>query len=170
MPNTYVIPEGLSPSRTFFVQGDPCLGCPFAKKTLAIRGTQGVFLGRNFITITKDPQTPWESLKPQIVDLIEQAKEDGFFEKIVTKVEPIREPTNDCGISKQVRELIDTRVRPAVAQDGGDIVFDHYRDGIVYVSMQGACAGCPSSVGTLKLGIERMLKYYVPEIIAVEQI
>jgi len=74
------------------------------------------------------------------------------------------ENSNDSDIVKQIKELLDTRVRPAVAMDGGDIVYDSYKDGIVYLHMQGACSGCPSSTATLKMGIENMLKHYVPEV------
>ena len=167
-----VIPLDLTPVRTFFVKNDIVVGCPFAKEILAIEEIQSVFLGRNFITISKTLAGDWFSLKPQVVALLERYSESGFFERAAAPQfdEAFTRTVDDNGISAQIMELINTRVRPAVLQDGGDIVFDRFENGVVYVRMQGACVGCPSSSATLKMGIERMLKYFVPEVQSVEQI
>ena len=175
LPESLVIPNEYSPPRTFFVKKELCIGCPFAKETLAIDAIQAVFLGKDFITITKTLSADWFNLRPQIISLIEQYEIKGFFEKVETKPTMPMETAktvnfNDNGISAQIQELINTRVRPAVLQDGGDIVFERFDKGTVYLRMQGACVGCPSSSVTLKLGIERMLKHFVPEVQNVEQI
>ena len=165
-----VIPLDLTPVRTFFVKNDIIVGCPFAKEILAIEHIQAAFLGRNFITISKTIGGDWFALKPQVMALLEKYAVTEFFERAAPQFdETFVKKVEDNGISAQIMELINTRVRPAVLQDGGDIVFDHFDNGIVYVRMQGACVGCPSSSATLKMGIERMLKYFVPEVQSVEQ-
>ncbi len=166
-----VIPNDVAPSRTFFVKNDIVVGCPFAKALLNIPELQAIFLGKHFITVSKTQSGDWFALKPQIIQLIEQFAPTGFFEKNTPPTDQtFSRNVNDNGISAQIMELINTRVRPAVLQDGGDILFDRFEEGTVYVRMQGACVGCPSSSATLKLGIERMLKYFVPEVKTVEQI
>jgi Fe-S cluster biogenesis protein NfuA len=130
-----------------------------------------VFLGGDFVTVTKTGEAEWQGLKPRILGAImehflsgtpvlEGAEEDGAEE-----FDPA-----DAEIVEQIKELLDTRVRPAVAGDGGDIVFRGYRDGVVRLHLQGACAGCPSSRATLRHGVENMLRHYVPEVVAVEQV
>lgn len=176
LPHNLVIPNDLTPSRTFFVKKELCVGSPFAKEILKVQNIQAVFLGKEFITITKTVTGDWFNLRPQIISLIEKYEVKGFFERteqppvIDNCPSPINLRENDNGVSAQIQELIHTRVRPAVLQDGGDIVFERFDNGIVYLRMQGACVGCPSSTVTLKLGIERMLKHFVPEVRSVEQI
>ncbi|USO02686.1 MAG: NifU family protein [Alphaproteobacteria bacterium] len=165
-----IYPLGMEPSRTFFIMGDACLTSPFAKEVLAIQGIQGVFLGRDFITVTKTPQYEWDDLKRQTLEIIERYIKDKkpFFIVSETK---IKEPTDkDLGVEKQIKEVINTRVRPFVQQDGGDISLESFRDGVVYVRMLGACSGCPSAFVTLKGGIERLLQHYVPEVKSVEAV
>jgi Fe-S cluster biogenesis protein NfuA len=137
---------------------------PLADRLFAVDGVARVFLGSDFISVTKDDAHDWTSLKPMVLGAImehftsgapavaEAADEDGKFSGA------------DGEVVAQIKELLDTRVRPAVAQDGGDIVFRRYEDGIVYLRMQGSCSGCPSSSATLKVGIENMLKHYIPEV------
>ena len=145
---------------------------PLASALFALPGVARVFLGGDFITVTKTDATSWQSLKPQVLAAIMDhfvaglpVIEGGANEDLIEEIAP-----EDEEIVAQIKELLDTRVRPAVAGDGGDIVFRGYREGIVKLHMQGACSGCPSSRATLKHGIENMLRHYVPEVIAVEQV
>ena len=134
-------------------------------------GVARVFLGGDFIAVTKSDDVAWSELKPQVLAIIVDqfvsgrplvdAESDAAFEDVAPE---------DREIALQIKELLDTRVRPAVAGDGGDIVFRGYRDGVVRLHMQGACAGCPSSRATLKHGVENMLRHYVPEVVSVEQV
>jgi Fe-S cluster biogenesis protein NfuA len=146
---------------------------PLATALFALPGVARVFLGGDFVTVTKSDEIDWQSLKPQVLgtvmehfvagrSVIEGTDDDLFDEE---DVDPA-----DQEIVDQIKELLDTRVRPAVAGDGGDIVFRGYREGIVRLHMQGSCSGCPSSRATLKHGIENMLRHYVPEVVAVEQV
>ena len=147
---------------------------PLATALFELEGVSRVFLGADFITVTKNDATAWQSLKPQVLatimehfvsgrPVIEGDAEDETLDE--EEIDPADEE-----IVAQIKELLDTRVRPAVAGDGGDIVFRGYRDGIVRLYLQGACSGCPSSRATLKHGIENMLRHYVPEVVAVEQV
>ncbi len=142
---------------------------PLATSLFDIEGITGVFLGSDFITVTKSDDKDWEIMKPQILGVIMEHFQSG---KPVIEGEAKDAAPSDTeaegGIGQQIKELIDTRVRPAVAQDGGDIVFHGFDKGVVYLHLQGACAGCPSSSVTLKMGIENMLKHYIPEVIRVE--
>ena len=139
-----------------------------AKKLFAVDGVNGVFFGTDFITVTKIEDLDWQMLKPVILGAIMDyysSVEDTILENSKTKQsESQNENLNDSDIVKQIKELIETKVRPAVAMDGGDILYGGFEDGIVYLHMQGACSGCPSSTATLKAGIENMLKHYVPEV------
>ena len=145
---------------------------PLATALFELPGVARVFLGADFVTVTKTDEVAWQALKPQVLSaLMSHFVEgrpvvDGEGETdLVADILP-----EDQEIVEQIRELLDTRVRPAVAGDGGDIVFRGYRDGIVKLHMQGSCSGCPSSRATLKHGIENMLRHYVPEVVAVEQV
>jgi Fe-S cluster biogenesis protein NfuA len=144
---------------------------PLAERIFRVGDVARVFLGGDFITVTKAGEAEWQGLKPRVLGAImehflsgapvlEGAEEGGAEE-----FDPA-----DAEIVEQIKELLDTRVRPAVAGDGGDIVFRGYRDGIVRLHLQGACAGCPSSRATLRHGVENMLRHYVPEVVAVEQV
>lgn len=143
---------------------------PLARLIFAVDGVVAVFLGADFITVTKTEDKDWSLLKPHILAAIMDhflsglpAIETGAGDKGSSAV-------LDSEIAKQIHELIETRVRPAVAQDGGDITFDRFDNGVVYLHLKGACAGCPSSTATLKSGIERMLKHYIPEVKEVCQV
>jgi Fe-S cluster biogenesis protein NfuA len=144
---------------------------PLASAIFALPGVARVFLGGDFISVTKTDPTSWQSLKPQVLGAIMEhfvaghPVIEGHDDTADEDVSP-----EDAEIVAQIKELLDTRVRPAVAGDGGDIVFRGYRDGIVKLHMQGACSGCPSSSATLRHGIENMLRYYVPEVQRVEQV
>lgn len=139
---------------------------PLAERLFGIDGVTGVFFGRDFVTITKEDHLDWYLLKPAILGAIMEHFTAG--RPVLTEAAEARDAggpaEEDDEIVAQIKELIDTRVRPAVAQDGGDIVFEGFEDGIVYLQMHGACSGCPSSTMTLKSGIENMLRHFVPEV------
>ncbi len=146
---------------------------PLASTIFALPGVARVFLGGDFITVTKSEGTEWQALKPQVLGAIMEHFVAGRSVIDGDEIDPVDEEDvlpEDAEIVSQIKELLDTRVRPAVAGDGGDIVFRGYREGIVRLHMQGACSGCPSSRATLKHGIENMLRHYVPEVVAVEQV
>ena len=146
-----------------FVNKSDSGGSPLASRLFDVEGVAGVFLGSNFITATKLPDKDWDILKPLILSAIMDHYTSGD-PVIRDNLEDVHDNSDSEGVVGQICQLLDTRVRPAVAQDGGDILFRGYEDGIVYLTMHGACAGCPSSTATLKHGIENMLKYYIPEI------
>lgn len=147
---------------------------PLAAKLFAIPGVVGVFFGYDFITVTKEG-AEWQHLKPAILGTI--------MEHFMSNAPIIDNPTNahelkdgeefyadeDKDIVETIKELIETRVRPAVANDGGDITFRGFEHGVVYLNMRGACSGCPSSTATLKHGIENLLRHFVPEVLGVEE-
>jgi Fe-S cluster biogenesis protein NfuA len=142
---------------------------PLAKRLFAIEGVERVFFGNDFVTVTKAADRDWQIMKPSILGGIMEHYTSG--EPVIAPAkagEPVAEAADDDEIVAQIKELLDTRVRPAVAQDGGDIVFQDFRDGVVYLHMQGSCSGCPSSTATLKMGIENLLKHYVPEVVEVQ--
>ena len=163
LPGKVVMEEGTA----FFQNVEEGSNSPFAKRLFELEGVEGVFFGSDFITITKNQSLDWQVMKPLILGSIM----DHYNSVDVTINSPkknddtsLKVDENDTDIVKQIKELLDTRVRPAVAMDGGDIVYDSFKDGVVYLHMQGACSGCPSSTATLKMGIENMLKHYVPEV------
>jgi Fe-S cluster biogenesis protein NfuA len=142
---------------------------PLAEKLFEIDGVTGVFFGQDFISVSKSDAQEWYLLKPAVLGAI--------MEHFVAGRELLREDAGDAETGEAdtevvatIKELLDTRVRPAVAQDGGDIVFRGFEDGVVLLHMQGACAGCPSSTATLKMGIENMLRHYVPEVTEVRAV
>ncbi|MEQ1930094.1 MAG: NifU family protein [Parvularculaceae bacterium] len=150
---------------------------PLAATLFEVEGVEGVFLGADFVTVTKGASVEWRHLKPALLGAIADhlaaelpAMTEGAPRKPSSATSLDEYEGEDREVVEQIIELIDTRVRPAVAADGGDIVFKHYepKTGIVFLSMHGSCAGCPSSTATLKAGIENMLKHYVPEVVKVE--
>ncbi len=153
-----------------FADADAALVSPLADALFGIEGVRRVFLGGDFVTITKDAETDWVVMKPQVLALLMEHFMSGrpvmgaFGAAEAEDVRP-----EDAEIVAQIKDLLDERVRPAVASDGGDIIFRGFRDGVVSLKMQGSCAGCPSSTATLKHGIENMLKHYIPEVQSVTQ-
>jgi Fe-S cluster biogenesis protein NfuA len=143
---------------------------PLAQRLFAVDGVDAVFLGNDFITVTKNTQCDWYVLKPHVLGVILEHFVNNYPLIIQSEQAAPSQDRSDDPIFAQIQEIIDTRVRPAVANDGGDIVLHSFIDGIVYLKMKGACAGCPSSTVTLKSGIENMLKFYVPEVLEVQQI
>ena len=155
-----------------FSEGDNIESSPLAKKLFDVEGVVGVFLGSDFITITKKEDFLWEHIKPALLGTIMdflQSGEEILNEDIGDSMHESHEGPDSDRVTK-ITDLLDTRVRPAVAQDGGDITFQSFQEGIVYLHMQGACAGCPSSTMTLKMGIENLLKHYIPEVTEVRPV
>jgi Fe-S cluster biogenesis protein NfuA len=152
-------------------QKQAALKSPLALQLFEIAGIEAVFFGRDFITVTKNENTAWEKIKTDILATIMDffvTKKEVMFASNVD--ESASEGNEDSEIVKQIKELIEVKVRPAVAMDGGDITFHSFENGVVYLVLKGSCSGCPSSTITLKNGIENMLKHYIPEVEAVEQI
>jgi len=144
---------------------------PLASRIFQVDGVTGVFLGPDFVTVTKT-DVDWAHIKPAILGAIMEHYASGApaMKDDSHAVEHAAHEGPDGEIVGQIKELLDTRVRPAVAQDGGDITFHGYEKGVVYLHMQGACAGCPSSTLTLKHGIENLLRHYIPEVTEVRPV
>jgi len=137
---------------------------PLASALFGIEGVRGVFFGGDFVTITKEDGRDWQFLKPAILAVIMEHFTSGQLLFAAGGEGETTASEEDGEVVAQIKELLETRVRPAVAQDGGDIVFRSFEDGVVYLHLQGSCSGCPSSTATLKAGIENLLKHYVPEV------
>ncbi|BBK34655.1 Fe-S cluster biogenesis protein NfuA [Stella humosa] len=138
---------------------------PLAQRLFDVDGVSGVFLGSDFVTVTKTAEKDWYVLKPAILGMVMEHFTSGRPTILPEAAgDVVADAGEDSEVVAQIKELLETRVRPAVAQDGGDIVFHGFEDGVVYLHMQGSCAGCPSSTATLKSGIENMLRHYVPEV------
>jgi Fe-S cluster biogenesis protein NfuA len=129
----------------------------------------GVFFGADFVTVSKDEAADWAQLKTAVLGVVMEHFTSGQPLLLHDNAEAAGDE-EDSEVVAQIKELLETRVRPAVAQDGGDIIFEDYQDGVVYLHMQGSCSGCPSSTATLKAGIENMLRHYVPEIVEVRAV
>ena len=142
---------------------------PLASRLFEVDGVSRVFLGSDFISVTKNVDVDWNTLKPSILTSIMEHYASGFpILNDIQKKDSEDNNIEDTETIKQIKDLLETRVRPAVAMDGGDITFCSFEDGIVTLQMKGACAGCPSSTATLKMGIENMLRHYIPEVIEVK--
>lgn len=167
------------PGRTVFEEGPLDIpdrgsaGCsPLAERLFEVPGVAGVFLGSDFITVTKS-EGEWQHLKPAILGAIMEhflsgapiVHEGGGREEAAEFFED-----KDAETVEMIKDLIETRVRPAVANDGGDITFRGFKDGIVYLAMKGACSGCPSSTATLKHGIQNLLRHFVPDVVEVRPV
>jgi len=143
---------------------------PLAQRLFEIEGVARVFLGADFVTVTKTDERDWYVLKPSILGVIMEHFAAGRPVLLDEADDGHAAGGEDDEIVTQIKELLDARVRPAVAQDGGDITFHGFEDGVVYLTMKGSCAGCPSSTATLKAGIENLLRHYIPEVVEVRQI
>jgi Fe-S cluster biogenesis protein NfuA len=167
LPGREVMPSGTAD----FPMRETATRSPLAEQLFQIDGVSGVFFGSDFVTVTKSRDRDWQLLKPAILGAIMDHFTSGrpliLAEANATSA---MAEQGESEVVAQIRELLDTRVRPAVAQDGGDIVFHGYEDGIVYLHMQGSCSGCPSSTATLKAGIENMLRHYLPEVVEVRAV
>jgi len=162
-----------------FADAESAAASALAAALFASGLVEGVFYGRDFVSVTAAPGVSWSELEPVVVETLLDHFVSGapLFAPgtaagihIVDEAPSIEEDPADSDIIGQIKELIETRVRPAVAQDGGDIVYKGYRDGRLYLSMHGACSGCPSSTVTLKRGIESLIRHYVPEVETVEAV
>jgi Fe-S cluster biogenesis protein NfuA len=145
---------------------------PLAGRIFGVEGVSGVFFGPDFVTVTKTDAVDWSHIKPSILAAIMEHYQSGapIIEGDAGAVGHAEHDGPDGEIVGQIKTLLDTRVRPAVAQDGGDITFHGFDRGVVYLHMQGACAGCPSSTMTLKMGIENLLRHYIPEVTEVRPV
>ena len=143
---------------------------PLAERLFALEGVTGVYLGADFITVSKAADLDWLRFKPVVLAAIMDHFTSG--QPVMTGAAPTADASGDQDddVVSQIKELLETRVRPAVAQDGGDIIFHSFEDGVVYLTMQGSCSGCPSSTATLKAVIENMLRHYIPEVRAVSPV
>ena len=141
---------------------------PLASRLFEIDGVSRVFLSSDFISVTKETDLEWNNLKPSILTGIMEHYSSGLPALNNEKETNLNDSAEDTEIVKQIKDLLETRVRPAVAMDGGDISFCSFEEGVVTLQMKGACAGCPSSTATLKMGIENMLRHYIPEVTEVK--
>ncbi|AXB76219.1 NifU family protein [Novosphingobium sp. P6W] len=169
LPGRQVMPAGTRE----FTSPEDAAASPLAEALFDLGDVTGVFFGTEFISVTAAPGVEWPSLRPQVVSILLDhfVSEAPLFAgggaagfSVPAEDEDFGDDPADADIVEQIKELIESRVRPAVANDGGDIVYRGFREGVVYLSMQGACSGCPSSSATLKQGIESLLKHYVPEV------
>ncbi|WP_062227067.1 NifU family protein [Aureimonas frigidaquae] len=175
LPGRVVLDSGTA---EFLDSEDAAARSPLAARLMAVDGVSGVFFGYDFITVTRD-ETAWQHLKPAVLAGIMEHFMSGQPVMAPGAAGAAGQPSDsgeeffepgDESLVATIKELLETRVRPAVAQDGGDITFRGFRDGTVFLNMRGACAGCPSSTATLKNGIENLLRHFVPEVEAVEAV
>jgi len=156
-----------------FPTADTAQTSPLATRLFAVDGVTGVFFGTDFVTVTKADAVEWDHVKPALLGAIMEHYQSGdsvMAEDHKATSGHADHTGEDGEIVGQIKELLDSRVRPAVAQDGGDITFHGFDRGVVYLHMQGACAGCPSSTLTLKMGIENLLRHYIPEVTEVRPV
>ena len=156
-----------------FPTAEAAASSPLAQRLFAVDGVSGVFFGTDFVTVTKPDAVEWDHIKPAVLGAIMEHFQSGQPVMAGDHVPASghAEHTGEDGeVVGQIKELLDSRVRPAVAQDGGDITFHGFDLGVVYLHMQGACAGCPSSTLTLKMGIENLLRHYIPEVTEVRPV
>jgi len=158
-----LVPVGSADFRT----PESCASSPLATRLFDLEHVSGVFICQNFVTVTADSDDKWSALSPQIVD--ELAAHLSADEPILTETQSDG-PANGDEVVQKINEILDQQIRPAVAMDGGDVVFVDFVDGIVRLKMQGACGGCPSSTATLKHGIEARLRHFVPQVQSVEAV
>lgn len=156
-----------------FTSDEEAESSPLAQALFSLGDVTGVFFGRDFVSVTIAPGATWSDAKPQVLAVLLDhfvsgtplfASVSAEFSVPADDDDTIGDDPADADIVDQIKDLIETRVRPAVANDGGDIIYRGFRDGVVFLRMQGACSGCPSSTATLKHGIESLLKHYVPEV------
>ena len=169
LPGQTVMPTGTAD----FPNKEASAPSPLATRIFDVSGVTGVFLGPDFVTVTKENATDWDHIKPMILSAVMEHFQSGapvIEGDSQTAGGHAEHDGEDAEIVNQIKELLDTRVRPAVAQDGGDITFHGFERGVVYLHMQGACAGCPSSTITLKMGIENLLRHYIPEVTEVRPV
>lgn len=168
IPGSPVSPNGTFDFRT---PEEAMAISPLGKMLFEIGDVTGVYLGQDFISVTKDDSADWAILKPRILAVIMDHTMSGLPAVDESAVKQRQEATaSDDPVVGQIMAILDERVRPAVANDGGDVVFDRFEDGVLYLHMRGACAGCPSATMTLKQGIENMMRHFIPEVQEVRQV
>ena len=167
LPGRDVLPDSTAEYR----DAETAVASPLAERIFGIDGVAGVFLGSDFVTVTKADNLEWAHMKPAVLGAIMEHFMAGLpvLNADADAAAELFDPA-DSDIVDQIKELIETRVRPAVAQDGGDIIFRGFQEGVVLLQMRGSCSGCPSSTATLKHGIENMLRHYVPEVTGVRPV
>tara|TARA_B110000014_G_C20049569_1_gene545898 strand:+ start:435 stop:989 length:555 start_codon:yes stop_codon:yes gene_type:complete len=156
-----------------FLKNDKNIKVPLASKILSIKGTSMIFFGENFITVKKEKNLSWDDLKHGIISEINdfyQQGNDVVVKKNISKSATTPDQDESNEVINKINEVLDTKVRPAVAKDGGDIEFQSFENGVVMVKLKGSCSGCPSSVMTLKQGVQNLLCHYIPEVKSVEAI
>ena len=162
-----------------FLKNDQSIKVSLANKILSLEGTVMVFFGEDFITVKKEKDLNWENLKHGIISEINDyyykgnnvvVSKDSKLEKILNKSKSSSEPIQSNEIIDKINEVLDSKIRPAVARDGGDITFKSFADGVVTVELKGSCSGCPSSIMTLKQGVQNLMCHYIPEVKSVEAI
>ena len=162
-----------------FLKTDKTIKIPLVNKILALKGTTMVFFGEDFITVKKEKDLNWEDLKHGIISEINDYYSKGNdvvvgkdlrLEKILSKSDSNSKPVQANEIINKINEVLDSKIRPAVARDGGDITFKSFKDGVVIVELKGSCSGCPSSIMTLKQGVQNLLCHYIPEVKSVDAI
>jgi Fe-S cluster biogenesis protein NfuA len=152
-----------------YASADMATDAPLALRLFGIEGVNGVFLGADFISVAKSEAVDWKVLEQPVADGIAAHFEAGQ-PVVIARVENGVDENDDEEVVVRIKELLDTRIRPSVALDGGDIVYQGFERGVVYLSLRGACIGCPSSTATLKVGVENLLKHYVPDVLRVQSI
>ena len=168
LPGRDVAPQGVLEYRTI----DEAAASPLAEALFELEGVEGVFFGADYVSVTRGLQAPdWSAMKAPILSVIMDHFVSGAP---LTRDAPAtaEDAGEDTEIVAEIKGLLDSRIRPAVAQDGGDILFDHFDEetGVLRLRMRGACSGCPSSSATLKAGVEQMMRHYIPEVTSVEQV
>ena len=162
-----------------FLKNDKNIKVPLANKILSLEGTVMVFFGEDFITVKKEKDLNWQDLKQGIISEINDyyskgnevvVSKDLKLAKILSESASDSEPVQSNEIINKINEVLDSKVRPAVAKDGGDITFKSFKDGVVTVELKGSCSGCPSSIMTLKQGVQNLLCHYIPEVKSVEAV
>ena len=162
-----------------FLKNDKSIKVSLANKILSLEGTVMVFFGEDFITVKKEKDLNWENLKHGIISEINDyyskgnnvvVSKDSKLENILNKSKSSSEPIQSNEIIDKINEVLDSKIRPAVARDGGDITFKSFTDGVVTVELKGSCSGCPSSIMTLKQGVQNLLCHYIPEVKSVEAV
>ena len=162
-----------------FLKNDKSIKVPLANKILSLEGTVMVFFGKDFITVKKEKDLNWDDLKHGIISEINDYYSKGNevvvgkdlkLAKILSESTSDSKPVESNAVVNKINEVLDSKIRPAVARDGGDITFKSFKDGIVTVELKGSCSGCPSSIMTLKQGVQNLLCHYIPEVKSVEAI
>ncbi len=154
-----------------FLKNEKDIKVPLANKILSLKGTVMVFFGGDFITVKKEKDLNWEDLKHGIISEINHFYSEGndvVIKKAISASEVNKKSSESNEVINKINEVLDTKIRPAVAKDGGDITFKSFKDGVVKVELKGSCSGCPSSVMTLKQGVQNLLRHYIPEVKSVE--